>query len=87
MSKVLEWSGVSLIDRNFEDVAQIIERSSDVAELVVEHVGDMGIDSLDEPGMPPPSSKTSGNLGLQLDSETDKTPSSPTRRKLPKTPV
>ncbi|XP_053594404.1 regulating synaptic membrane exocytosis protein 1 isoform X2 [Microplitis demolitor] len=84
--KVLEWSGVSLIDRNFEDVAQIIERCSDVAELVVEHVGDMGIDSLDEPGMPPPSSKTSGNLGLQLDSETDKSPSSPTRRKLPKTP-
>lgn len=39
--QVLEWSGVSLIDRNFEDVAQIIERCSDVAELVVEHVGDM----------------------------------------------
>lgn len=39
--KVLEWAGVSLIDRNFEDVAQIIERSGDVAELVVEHVSDM----------------------------------------------
>lgn len=37
--QVLEWSGMSLIDRNFEDVAQIIERTGDLAELVVEPVG------------------------------------------------
>ncbi|XP_044009202.1 regulating synaptic membrane exocytosis protein 1 isoform X2 [Aphidius gifuensis] len=80
--KVLEWSGVSLIDRNFEDVAQIIEHTGDLAELVVEPVG-IG-DQLDD--MPPSTGKTTGNLGLQLDSETDKTPTSPTRRKLPKTP-
>ncbi|XP_034941618.1 regulating synaptic membrane exocytosis protein 1 isoform X2 [Chelonus insularis] len=84
--KVLEWAGVSLIDRSFEDVTQIIERSGDVAELVVEHLGDMEAELLDEPGMVSTSAKNSGNLGLQLDSETDKTPSSPTRRKLPKTP-
>lgn len=40
-SQVLEWSGVSLIDRSFEEVQQIIERTDDVAELVVEHATDM----------------------------------------------
>jgi len=39
--QVLEWSGVSLIDRSFEEVQQIIERTDDVAELVVEHATDM----------------------------------------------
>ncbi|EFN83178.1 Protein piccolo, partial [Harpegnathos saltator] len=39
--KVLEWSGMSLIDRSFEEVQQIIERTDDVAELVVEHATDM----------------------------------------------
>ncbi|XP_011301029.1 regulating synaptic membrane exocytosis protein 1 isoform X2 [Fopius arisanus] len=88
--KVLEWSGVSLIDRTFEDVAQIVEHTGDVAEMVVESVADMDNicsgDLLDDAIIPPTGGKTSGNLGLQLDTETDKTPSSPTRRKLPKTP-
>ncbi|XP_058793758.1 regulating synaptic membrane exocytosis protein 1 isoform X2 [Phymastichus coffea] len=87
--KVLEWGGVSLIDRNFEEVAHIIDRSGDVAELVVEHANDMSGDSMDEPvGMTPAErEKTPSNLGLgQLESESNKAPSSPTRRKLPKTP-
>ncbi|XP_014225657.1 regulating synaptic membrane exocytosis protein 1 isoform X2 [Trichogramma pretiosum] len=86
--KVLEWGGVSLIDRTFEEVAHIIDRSGDVAELVVEHTNDMSGDSMDDQGMTSTQSeKTPGNLGLsQLESETNKAPSSPTRRKLPKTP-
>ncbi|XP_026827027.1 regulating synaptic membrane exocytosis protein 1 isoform X2 [Ooceraea biroi] len=80
--KVLEWSGVSLIDRSFEEVQQIIERTDDVAELVVEHATDITGDLLDDPQ----AGKTPPNLGLLMDTETDKTPSSPTRRKLPKTP-
>ncbi|XP_063976966.1 regulating synaptic membrane exocytosis protein 1 isoform X3 [Diachasmimorpha longicaudata] len=87
--KVLEWSGVSLVDRTYEEVAQILEHTGDVAEIVVEPVSDMdncSLDLMDDSGIPPPGGKISGNLGLQLDTETDKTPSSPTRRKLPKTP-
>ncbi|XP_011505714.1 PREDICTED: regulating synaptic membrane exocytosis protein 1 [Ceratosolen solmsi marchali] len=85
--KVLEWSGVSLIDRTFEEVAHIIGRSGDVAELIVEHTNDISGDPLDEPGMVPVLEKAPTNLGLgQIESETNKAPSSPTRRKLPKTP-
>ncbi|KAL0117950.1 hypothetical protein PUN28_008967 [Cardiocondyla obscurior] len=80
--KVLEWSGVSLIDRSFEEVQQIIERTDDVAELVVEHTTDITGDLLDDPQ----AGKTPTNLGLLMETETDKAPSSPTRRKLPKTP-
>lgn len=40
--QVLEWSGVSLIDRSFEEVQQIIERTDDVVvDLIVEHATDM----------------------------------------------
>ncbi|XP_014478309.1 PREDICTED: regulating synaptic membrane exocytosis protein 1 isoform X2 [Dinoponera quadriceps] len=80
--KVLEWSGVSLIDRSFEEVQQIIERTDDVAELVVEHTTDITGDLLDDPQ----SGKAPTNLGLLMETETEKAPSSPTRRKLPKTP-
>ncbi|XP_011141417.2 regulating synaptic membrane exocytosis protein 2 isoform X3 [Harpegnathos saltator] len=80
--KVLEWSGMSLIDRSFEEVQQIIERTDDVAELVVEHATDIIGDLLDDPQ----SGKAPTNLGLLMETETDKAPSSPTRRKLPKTP-
>lgn len=41
LNQVLEWCGVSLIDRTFEEVAHIIDRSGDVAEIVVEHTTDM----------------------------------------------
>ncbi|XP_015587944.1 protein piccolo isoform X2 [Cephus cinctus] len=84
--KVLEWAGVSLIDRSFEEVAQIMERTGDIAELVVEHATDIIGDLLDDPGIMGASGKAPTSLGLQLETETDKTPSSPNRRKLPKTP-
>lgn len=38
--QVLEWNGVSLVDRSFEEVVQITERNDDVVDLVVEHVAD-----------------------------------------------
>ncbi|CAK9800701.1 Regulating synaptic membrane exocytosis protein 2 [Anthophora plagiata] len=83
--KVLEWAGVSLVDRSFDEVTQITERGDDVVEMVVEHVADTG-DLPEELATVPPSGKAPGNLGLLMEGETDKTPSSPTRRKLPKTP-
>ncbi|XP_076230361.1 regulating synaptic membrane exocytosis protein fife isoform X2 [Nomia melanderi] len=84
-NKVLEWAGVSLIDRSFEEVSQITDRSDDVVELVVEQAPDTG-DLLDDLGTVPATGKVPGNLGMLMEAETDKTPSSPTRRKLPKTP-
>ncbi|KAK1136532.1 hypothetical protein K0M31_001083 [Melipona bicolor] len=38
--KVLEWGGVSLVDRSFEEVVQITERADDVVDLVIEHAAD-----------------------------------------------
>ncbi|XP_075225744.1 regulating synaptic membrane exocytosis protein fife [Lycorma delicatula] len=85
--KVLEWCGVSLVDRSFEEVCAIMDHTGDTAELLVEQGTDLRMcDLLDEP-MPGASRKNSGEaLGLQLESEGDKSPASPTRRKLPKTP-
>jgi len=34
--QVLEWAGVSLANRSFEEVCGIIDRSGDVVELLVE---------------------------------------------------
>lgn len=48
--KVLEWCGVSLTDRSFEEVCAIMDRTGDVAELLVEHATDFGMcDLLDDP--------------------------------------
>lgn len=48
--KVLEWSGVSLIDRSFEEVCSIMDRTGDVVELLVEHATDLRMcDLLDDP--------------------------------------
>lgn len=53
--KVLEWGGVSLIDRSFEEVCAIMDRTGDMVELLVEHATDLRMcDLLDDP-MPPPS--------------------------------
>jgi len=35
-SQVLEWAGVPLANRSFEEVCSIIDRSGDVVELLVE---------------------------------------------------
>ncbi|EEB12578.1 conserved hypothetical protein [Pediculus humanus corporis] len=91
--KILEWCGVSLIDRSFEEVCSVMDRTRDVAELLVEHANDLRMcDLLDNPGgiQIPTTTRKSSNAeptGLTLDSDTDKASTSPTRRKLPKTPV
>lgn len=38
--KILEWCGISLVDRSFEEVCSIMDRTGDVAELLVEHASD-----------------------------------------------
>jgi PDZ domain len=38
--KILEWCGVSLVDRSFEEVCSIMDRTGEVAELLVEHASD-----------------------------------------------
>ncbi|XP_030750025.1 regulating synaptic membrane exocytosis protein 1 [Sitophilus oryzae] len=88
--KVLEWGGVSLIDRNFEEVCAIMDHTGDTVELLVEHATDLRMcDFLDEPPQPPPVCRkpSEANItALHVEPENEKTPSSPTRRKLPKTP-
>jgi C-terminal processing protease CtpA/Prc len=39
--RVLEWNGVSLIDKSFEEVCAVMDRAGDAAELLVEHFPDM----------------------------------------------
>lgn len=57
--KVLEWGGVSLIDRSFEEVCSIMDRTGDVIELLVEHATDLRMcDLLDDPMPPPPVTVT-----------------------------
>ncbi|KAG7296174.1 hypothetical protein JYU34_021275 [Plutella xylostella] len=78
--KVLEWAGVPLTDRSFEEVCAVVEHSvesrGDSVELLV--CSPPPEDHAPPPGQHPPS--------LLFEPETDKSPSSPTRRKLPKTP-
>lgn len=38
--KILEWCGFSLVDRSFEEVCSIMDRTTDIAELLVEHASD-----------------------------------------------
>ncbi|KAF5277056.1 hypothetical protein FQA39_LY06294 [Lamprigera yunnana] len=88
--RVLEWGGISLIDRSFEEVCAIMDRTGDMVELLVEHASDLRMcDILDDPI--PPNVNMARKLsdvgsGLYVDADLDKGPSSPTRRKLPKTP-
>ncbi|XP_055909308.1 regulating synaptic membrane exocytosis protein 1 isoform X1 [Eupeodes corollae] len=96
--KILEWNSMSLIDRSFEEVCSIMDRTGDIVELLVEHATDFRMCDLFDENLPPGNSggnqsgpRKSGDgpvgLGLVADPETtDKSPASPTRRKLPKTP-
>lgn len=34
--KILEWCGMSLVDRSFEEVCAIMDRTGDIAEVLVE---------------------------------------------------
>lgn len=47
--KILEWCGVSLVDRSFEEVCSIMDRTADIAELLVEQSTDFRMcDLLDD---------------------------------------
>lgn len=51
--QILEWNGVSLIDRSFEEVCSIMDRTGDVVDLLVEHATDFRMcDLLDDNGPP-----------------------------------
>ena len=38
---MLEWGGVPLTDRSFEEVCAVMDRTGEVAELLVEHCSDL----------------------------------------------
>ncbi|KAG5682039.1 hypothetical protein PVAND_011430 [Polypedilum vanderplanki] len=106
--KILEWCGISLVDRSFEEVCAIMDRTGDIAELLVEHASDfrmcdllednIGQQQQQQPQQQQPSvivpsvitptqRKNSELVGLVAEPENnEKSPASPTRRKLPKTP-
>lgn len=45
----MEWNGVSLVDRSFEEVCTIMDRTGDTLDLVVEHATDFRMsDIMDE---------------------------------------
>lgn len=63
--KVLEWGGVSLIDRSFEEVCAIMDRTGDVVELLVEHATDLRMcDLLDDPIPPGNTSRKPSDAAL-----------------------
>jgi hypothetical protein len=39
--QVLEWDGVPLVDRSFGEVCAVMDRTGEVAELLVEHGTDL----------------------------------------------
>ena len=39
--KVLDWDGVPLTDRSFEEVCSVMDRTGDFVELLVEHSADL----------------------------------------------
>ncbi|CRL04425.1 CLUMA_CG017510, isoform A [Clunio marinus] len=101
--KILEWCGVSLVDRSFEEVCSIMDRTADIAELLVEHASDFRMcDLLEDNNSQQAALSSQGSLnnptitlnqrknsdvGLIAEPENnEKSPASPTRRKLPKTP-
>jgi hypothetical protein len=49
--KILEWCGISLVDRSFEEVCSIMDRTGDIAELLVEHASDFRMCDLLEDNM------------------------------------
>ncbi|XP_022236320.1 regulating synaptic membrane exocytosis protein 2-like, partial [Limulus polyphemus] len=94
--RILEWGGVTLVDRTFEEVSTIIERTGDSVEVVVEQDSgktngnkSSGRSSHHSVIWSSSSPKRSPTLTLQPDqsSAQDVQSISPTRRKLPRTPV
>lgn len=69
--QVLEWNGVSLTDRSFEEVCAIMDRTGDVVDLLVEHATDFRMCDLLDENLPPGSHqggprKSGDGIGLGL---------------------
>lgn len=62
-SQILEWNGVSLIDRSFEEVCSIMDRTGDVIELLVEHATDFRMCDLLDDSAPPGTGGNNHNSG------------------------
>ncbi|KAJ0178364.1 hypothetical protein K1T71_006187 [Dendrolimus kikuchii] len=77
--KVLEWGGVPLTERSFEEVCAVLDRGGDNVELLVEPAPQMD-------DLPTAPAQPQHHHHALYEPDTDKSPSSPTRRKLPKTP-
>lgn len=60
-AQILEWNGMSLIDRSFEEVCAIMDRTGDMVDLLVEHATDYRMcDLLDDNQPPPPQPPSTG---------------------------
>lgn len=61
--KILEWCNVSLVDRSFEEVCSIMDRTGDIAELLVEHASDFRMcDLLEDNPMPQLNNPNASNV-------------------------
>lgn len=66
---MLEWNSVSLVDRSFEEVCSIMDRTGDTVELLVEHATDFRMcDLLDEGTTMNPSSSGGGGVTANTNS-------------------
>ncbi|XP_076341096.1 uncharacterized protein LOC143241759 [Tachypleus tridentatus] len=77
--RILKWNGVSLVDKSYEEVSAVIQQTKEMVEILVEKVAWKTLS--DQLGsFSTPEMKDNG-------SEETVRAISPTRRKLPKTPV
>lgn len=67
--KILEWCNVSLVDRSFEEVCSIMDRTGDVAELLVEHASDFRMCDLLEDNPLQSNPAPAPNINVRKNSE------------------
>lgn len=60
---MLEWNGMSLVDRSFEEVCAIMDRTGETVELLVEHAADFRMCDLLDDSAPPGSGSVGGGGG------------------------
>ncbi|XP_071530366.1 uncharacterized protein Fife isoform X2 [Panulirus ornatus] len=88
--KVLEWNGVTLTDRSFEEVCSIMEElhpQEDTVELLLEPSNDLrSLDYGDDPSALAQQKKGSLEGRAPSECENDKSHSASSRRKLPRIP-
>lgn len=57
---MLEWNGVSLVDRSFEEVCSIMDRTGEAVDLLIEHATDFRMCDLLDEASPSNPGTTSG---------------------------